>query len=325
MKQLTLILVLTLSIAAGHAAAQPLNADSVRIVVLGSSTASATGASAPDSGWVWRYAAFLKTQHPANEVINLSVGGYTTYHIQPSRFRAPTNRPDPDTMRNITAAIALRPSAIIINLPSNDAAKKFGLDERVENLVRVANRAERAGIPLWVCTSQPRNMSDPQRVDLESMRDWIAGMFRENAMDFWSPLATIDGRIRPLFDFGDGVHLNDAGHRALFEAVRDVRIPERLYAARVETGIRPRPSLELRVVPTPAKDFVTFRIRTVHKGGYTLLISDLLGKEVRRIKGDVRPGVSMRFLHTGKLNRGIYRALLQNGPAIMSSKIILTR
>ena len=38
-------------------------------------------------------------------------------------------------------------------------------------------------------------------------------------MDFWNGLADMEGRLFSGYDAGDGVHLNDAGHRLLFERV----------------------------------------------------------------------------------------------------------
>jgi len=297
--------------------------DSLRIVVLGSSTASATGASVPDSGWVWRYTAYLATEYPGSEVINLAVGGYTTYHIQSRHFRAPEKRPEPDTIRNISTAITLRPSAIIINLPSNDAARNIPLSERIANLVRVANHAARFGIPLWICTSQPRNMSDTRRRDLLAMRDFTLETFEKNALDFWSPLATRAGRIRRKFDSGDGVHLNDAGHRVLFGVVRKARIPEQLRAPGTLPHMYSRPSL--RALPNPARDFVTFRIHTVHPGGYSIRIIDLFGKEVQRYNGTGAPGVFLRFFPTASLHRGVYHVYLRNGPADLSIPLYIKR
>ena len=39
----------------------------------------------------------------------------------------------------------------------------------------------------------------------------------ESAVDFWTELALPGATIDPRYDSGDGIHLNDAGHRILFE------------------------------------------------------------------------------------------------------------
>src|SRR5690349_18464412 len=78
-----------------------------KIVVLGSSTAFGTGASSVDSSWVGR----LQKAHRLNTsdnldtiVTNLAVGGYNTYHIMPTGFVPPANRPAPDPLHNVTQA-----------------------------------------------------------------------------------------------------------------------------------------------------------------------------------------------------------------------------
>ena len=57
-----------------------------KLVVLGSSTAAGVGASSVDSGWVKRYRNYLFEKNTTINVINLAVGGYTTYDIMPNRF-----------------------------------------------------------------------------------------------------------------------------------------------------------------------------------------------------------------------------------------------
>lgn len=56
------------------------------IVVLGSSTAAGTGTTNPDSAWVNRFRNYFVAQDSSFRVINLAVGGYTTYHIMPTGF-----------------------------------------------------------------------------------------------------------------------------------------------------------------------------------------------------------------------------------------------
>jgi hypothetical protein len=49
---------------------------------------------------------------------------------------------------------------IIINLPTNDAASAFTVQESQDNLNRVVALADAANVPVFVATTQPRdNMS----------------------------------------------------------------------------------------------------------------------------------------------------------------------
>lgn len=194
------------------------------IVVLGSSTAEGTGPETPDSAWVPHYRRYLQTKNPAHRVTNLARGGYTTYHIRPSGYAAPAARPQPDTARNITRALALHPSALIINLPSNDAARGIPAPEQMANLQAVTDRAAAAGVPVWVATPQPRNFGPEKREIQRKLLDATEARYGSHAIDFWRGLAAEDGTLRPDYDSGDGIHLNSRGHALLFERVRAANI-----------------------------------------------------------------------------------------------------
>jgi lysophospholipase L1-like esterase len=197
------------------------------IVVLGSSTAAGTGPSKPERAWVERYRTYLKQQFPKFSLTNLAVGGYTTYQMQPSDYTPPLNRPSPVPEHNITFALGLKPDAIIINMPSNDAANKYPLSEQMSNYDRVVQLARQHGAPVWITTSQPRNFGDDaQRTLLVLARDAIRAKYTDHALDFWSRFAEADGEIKPSYDSGDGTHMNDAAHALLVQQVIAAKIPE---------------------------------------------------------------------------------------------------
>ena len=185
------------------------------IVVLGSSTAAGAGASQSDSAWVNRYRNAIQQINPNNQVINLGVGGFTSYKIMPSNYQPISGRPMPDTAKNITKALTYNPDAIIINLPSNDVASGFSLNEQIFNLDSVVALANNFGVPVWVCTTQPKNMSISNMQLQADMRDSIYVHFSPNVIDFWTTLVTVNNGLSPTYDSGDGTHLNDAGHGLL--------------------------------------------------------------------------------------------------------------
>jgi lysophospholipase L1-like esterase len=188
----------------------------IKIVVLGSSTAFGTGPSHPDSAWVNRYRKYVQNVWPGSEVINLAKGGYKTYHVLPDDFVPSPERPSPDTLRNITKALSYHPTAIIINLPSNDATAGYSVQEQLANYDIIISLTSESGVPVWVATTQPRNLSAAGRQNLIDMRDSTYTRF-ENPIDFWTGLAEADGNIKPKYNSGDNVHLNDAAHKILFE------------------------------------------------------------------------------------------------------------
>lgn len=202
---------------------------SLRVVVIGSSTAAGSGASTADSAWVNRYRTHLQSINPANEVINIARGGYTTYQLMPSTFVPPTGRPAPDTARNITKAIYFSPDAIIVNLPSNDAARGYDASIQLPNFAAMHDSAAAHGIPLWVCTPQPRTLSPVGTAIQFEVRDSVLAIYGKYAIDFWTGFADSTGQMIPGINSGDNVHMNDVGHRGLFERVKAENLPRCLY------------------------------------------------------------------------------------------------
>lgn len=198
---------------------------SFHLVVLGSSTAAGSGPSSRDSTWVNRYRKYLQNINPSNQLTNLARGGYNTYRIQADNYVAPVGRPSVDSSRNITQAISLNPDAIIVNMPSNDAAIGIGVNEQMANFIRLKMVADSFNIPIWICTTQPRNFSVSQRIVQTLTRDSILNYFGSKAIDFWTGLANVTNGIDSLFDSGDGVHLNDTAHGILAQRVINKLIP----------------------------------------------------------------------------------------------------
>ena len=193
---------------------------SIRMVVLGSSTAEGAGASVSDSAWVNLYRTYLQSVNAENSVINLAKGGYSSYRLMPDAFVPPSNRPAPDTARNISKALSLDPDVIVVNLPSNDIAAGFGAAEMLANYDSLRIVAEQAGVPLWFSTTQPRNFtSDALRQIQFDLHQTILADYAPEVLDFWNGIADDDNRIDSLLNSGDDVHLNNAGHAILFNRV----------------------------------------------------------------------------------------------------------
>ncbi len=193
--------------------------EAIKIVVIGSSTAAGTGPKDFKNAWVNRYRRKLQELNGYNQVINLAVGGYTTYQLLPTEAEVPTDRPPPDSLHNVSKALSLNPDAVLINLPSNDANKGYSVKEQLANYTKICQPLYDKDIPVWVSTTQGRNMEkDKQKVQI-IMRDSTEIRFGRNTLDFWRDLADWSGNINPKYNSGDGIHLNDEGHRLLFEEV----------------------------------------------------------------------------------------------------------
>jgi lysophospholipase L1-like esterase len=224
MKTFNLALILILvSAACSGVEAQP--RPGVRVVVLGSSTAQGAGPSDVNLSWVQRFREHCAEVVEGCQVINLARGGYATPNVLPTDHAPRDGRSRPDAGRNISEALRLQPDAIIINLPSNDAAYGIPVEEQLANYELIMERAREASVPVWITTTQPRNMSAEQREALLVMRDSTHSRWPEQTIDFWTGLATDDGHVVPAMDSGDGIHLNAAAHRIMFERVREHGIP----------------------------------------------------------------------------------------------------
>ncbi len=195
---------------------------SVRVVVLGSSTAAGVGASQPRFAWVNRYGESLKTQMPGRaEVINLAMTGYTTYQVLPASAARAAGRPASDTAHNITKALAYKPTAIIVNLPSNDIASGYSVAEVTGNFKALAAAA--GNVPLWITTPQPKNFELAKRQQQLEIKRFLETTYPGRTIDFWTVIANPDGTIKPVYNV-DGTHLNDAGHEQLFLQVVKVGV-----------------------------------------------------------------------------------------------------
>jgi lysophospholipase L1-like esterase len=196
------------------------------IAILGSSTAAGVGATHNDSSFAGRYGRHLAALNPAWKLVNLGVGGYTTYHVMPAGFKPPANRPLADTARNLTKVLALRPQALIICLPSNDIDKGYAASEYNANFDSLHAWAERAGVPTWVTSPLPRSALDSAKRNLlVALRARTLSRFGHRAINFYDSLGGLDGNYYAPYNSGDGIHTNDRGHKLLFGRATAADIP----------------------------------------------------------------------------------------------------
>ena len=196
-----------------------------KLVVMGSSTAAGTGASSYPNCWVAKTQAYYRQNSFDSQdtvVINIALGGQTTYNQLPNGLAAVPGRPyPPDTARNVNKALSFNPDVIIINLPSNDIASGFSKEEFMANLRMMYSTIVNAGVKCYISTTQPRTLSDIQRQMQRSLVDSIINVFGYYSINFWTDIATPDNYIKPEVSFGDGIHVNDAGHNFLYLSVKN--------------------------------------------------------------------------------------------------------
>ncbi len=299
------------------------------IVVLGSSTAAGTGPSSPDSAWVNRYRKYIFSKNTTVKVINLAVGGYTTYQLMPDGFTPPQGKPKPDVAHNITKAISFNPKAIIINLPSNDVANGFSVQEQLANYDSILAKAAEVNIPVWISTTQPRNFSEEKRTMQVEMRDSTFARFGKFAIDFWSGIADSNNKIKPEFNSGDGVHLNNAGHRILFERVVAKQIYEQTILPTSVERVGKKLPTHFKLYqnfPNPFNPTTKIQYSINVDSFIRLNVFDILGKEVSTLVNKKQPaGTYQVTFNANNLPSGVYFYKLQAGSFVKTKKLLLLK
>lgn len=229
-------------------------------------------------------------------------------------------------------------------MPSNDAANNYSVTEQVSNYNVIIEKANEKNIPVWAATPQPRNFSQAQ-INLQlAMVDTTYKMFGEKAIDFWTTIAYYDSRINPLYNSGDGIHLNNAGHRILFARVVDEKILEQLNTvASIEEEILVLNSFILEQnYPNPFNPETKIRYSLSTAQHVMLRVYDMLGREVTTlVNGEQSSGIheivfnaetnkNNELLSSGVSGKGgyasgIYFYQLRSEHSIQSKKMILLR
>lgn len=185
---------------------------------MGSSTAS--GAGAKTLSWAnavkFRYAPLSVTMD------NIAKGATTTYAGLPMASPLVDNRPAPDPAANVDAAIARSPKLLLVAYPTNDTASNFTVDETVRNLLTIRSAAQARGIAVIIVSTQPASLTAAQLAVLPQIDARMSAAVAPCFAAVRAALAGPDGRLSPIYDSGDGLHPNDAGHDVIASKVESV-------------------------------------------------------------------------------------------------------
>jgi len=297
------------------------------IVVLGSSTAAGTGPTSPDSAWVNRFRKYMTLKDTTLKVINLAIGGYTTYNVMPTGFIPPLGRENPSINNNVTTALTYKPSAILINLPSNDAVKNYSISEQIANYDTLVKIITAKNILLWLSTTQPRNLSNTNQMSaLKAMRDSTFSRYGKYAVDFWTDIALPNGFINPKYNSGDGVHLNNEAHRILFERMRDAVDDEILAIEDFESNLAGFYLNQNYPNPFNPSTIISFSLQ--EQSYVKLSIFNILGEKVTDlIYGQMQSGNHQVKFEANSLSSGMYiyniSAALESGKVFRSNRKML--
>lgn len=186
-------------------------------VVMGSSSAMGAGASSPAKSWV----GLLKASDIASgaTVQNIAMGGHATYHALSSQCVVSANRPKFAAEHNIEKALSLQPDLVLLSYPTNDAAGSLPVLETASNLMLLRWQLAQKNAAVLVLSSQPRNMEKEKQALLLELDKLLKPIVGACFVELHALLADAQGNLDARYDFGDGVHLNDAGHAVVFQAV----------------------------------------------------------------------------------------------------------
>ncbi len=190
-------------------------------VIMGSSTAEGTGATTTAKSW----AGLLLSSMFANNVlvINIAKGGTTTYDGLATTSPQVPNRPSPDVTANITAALAVvpKPKVLLLAYPTNDTANNYSVAETVDNLLAIRSAAITSGLDVIVLSTQPRDLSPTLLALLVEIDAAMSAAVGPCFVAVRADLAGSDSKLNNLlYDSGDGIHPNDAGHALIHTKVR---------------------------------------------------------------------------------------------------------
>jgi acyl-CoA thioesterase-1 len=188
-------------------------------VVIGSSTAAGAGA-ASGKGWVDLLQTNM-TPHGA-QIANIAVGGSVTYHGLSAKSVPVSGRPQPNPAANVDEALSRKPVLLIVSYPTNDTALGYSVDETVNNILAIRRDALAAGVAVVVTSSQPRYLPSGQLQQLKAIDERLTSNVGSCFVDVGTALSANDGRLASQFDAGDGVHPNEAGHRAIAARMQQV-------------------------------------------------------------------------------------------------------
>jgi len=264
-------------------------------------------------------------------VINLAVGGYTTYDVMPIGFVPPNGRPLPKQYNNITYGLSFNPVMFLVNLPSNDAANYYTLTEQIQNYDTLISIAYRNDIDIYVTSPQPRNFTNSNQMNLLlGMVDSCFALYSSIAVDFWNGIAQANGFIKPEYNSGDGVHLNNAGHHKLFE-----RISQRVLPVLVDVNENVSATVSYfqlkQNYPNPFNPSTTINFTLPQNTFVNFSVFNILGEKVVELyNGDMTQG-EKEIIWNGlnddnkNVSSGIYIYRISTPEKHLSGKMILQK
>jgi lysophospholipase L1-like esterase len=187
---------------------------------IGSSTLAGTGATPPNNlpGYIQSW---LTANTSGGQLINMATSGYDS-----RMFLTEGADSNVKVDQNVDAAIAHKPHAAFISLPTNDIASGLTAAQFTNNVKAIYDQFQAWGIPCFVETPQPRDsFTDSQQqalVDATALfRTTFPAKFLVDIFDLVRDTGSVHpAMINPTYAAGDAIHLNSAGHQVIFNTLQ---------------------------------------------------------------------------------------------------------
>lgn len=112
--------------------------------------------------------------------------------------------------------LAHQPSTAILMIAGNDLAFGYPASQWQTQYSNLVVQLQANGVAVKHTFQTPRNS-----IDLAPLRNWIIAHYpASDIIDTWTPFVTNGYALKPIYDSGDGVHPNDAGHLLLGQIIR---------------------------------------------------------------------------------------------------------
>jgi lysophospholipase L1-like esterase len=113
--------------------------------------------------------------------------------------------------------LAHQPGTAVLMIGGNDLLFGYPASQWQSQYSNLVSQLQANGVKVKHCLNTPRTT-----IDLRPLNNWITNTFPANdIIDTWTPLLQGAYSLNPIYDPGDGVHPNDAGHLVIGTAIRN--------------------------------------------------------------------------------------------------------
>jgi len=99
--------------------------------------------------------------------------------------------------------------------PINDTAANYSVDETVRNLLAIRSAAQSGGATVVIFSTQPKELVPEQSARLVQIDEQVSRALSPCFLPVREALAKPDGSLADIYNPGDGLHPNDAGHAVI--------------------------------------------------------------------------------------------------------------